>query len=176
MLPFLQYLLHVLELRSHLTWLIWCRSSDPARRPRMKRRSEGRGGPVGGGRPSEQLRRREDPAGAKGTPRPRCPRGRSGKRFGRCECVPLGRPSGERNARSLRSVPLGGCSESAVLDPMQPVPDSGDREPSRFLGGKQLEKPETDSIIAERPCERKGFGASPPKVFGIVSRNPKPAP
>ncbi len=96
MLPFLQCLLHVLELRSHLTWLIWCRSSDPARRPRMKRRSEGRGGPVGGGRPSEQLRRREDPAGAKGTPRPRCPRGRSGKRFGRCECVPLGRPSGER--------------------------------------------------------------------------------
>ena len=77
---------------------------------------------------------------------------------------------------ALRSVPLGGCSESAVLDPMQPVPDSGDREPSRFLGGKQLEKPETDSIIAERPCERKGFGASPPKVFGIVSRNPKPAP
>ena len=53
MLPFLQYLLHVLELRSHLTWLIWCRSSDPARRPRMKRRSEGRGGPVGGGRPSD---------------------------------------------------------------------------------------------------------------------------
>ena len=115
-------------------------------------------------------------AGAKGTPRPRCPRGRSGKRFGRCECVPLGRPSGERNAQSLRSVPLGGCSESAVLNPMQPVPDSGDREPSRFLGGKQLEKPETDSIIAERPCERKGFGVSPPKVFGIVSRNPKPAP
>ena len=70
----------------------------------------------------------------------------------------------------------GGLRESAVLNPMQPVPDSGDREPSRFLGGKQLEKPETDSIIAERPCERKGFGASPPKVFGIVSRNPKPAP
>ena len=63
-----------------------------------------------------------------------------------------------------------------MLNPMHPVPDSGDREPSRFLGGKQLEKPETDSIIAERPCERKGFGASPPKVFGIVSRNPKPAP
>ena len=63
-----------------------------------------------------------------------------------------------------------------MLNPMQPVPDSGDREPSRFLGGKQLEKPETGSIIAERPCERKGFGASLPKVFGIVSRNPKPAP
>ena len=86
----------------------------------------------------------------------------------------------------------GGLRESAMLDPsgqypwaavrraqcnpMQPVPDSGDREPSRFLGGKQLEKPETDSIIAERPCERNGFGASPPKVFGIVSRNPKRAP
>ena len=63
-----------------------------------------------------------------------------------------------------------------MLNPMQPVTDSGDREPSRFLGGKQLEKPETDSIIAERPCERKGFGASPPEVFGSVPRNPKRVP
>ena len=70
-----------------------------------------------------------------------------------------GRLFGERGARSYAAGP-----------------GFGDREPSRFLGGKQLEKPETDSIIAERPCERKGFGASPPKVFGIVSRNPKPAP
>ena len=44
-------------------------------------------------------------------------------------------------------------------------PGFGGREPSRFLGRKQLEKPETDSIIAERLSGWKGLTASPPKVF-----------
>ena len=50
------------------------------------------------------------------------------------------------------------------------------REPSRFLGGKQLEKPETDSIIAEQLSGWKAFTASTPKVFCLVPRNPKRAP
>ena len=69
-----------------------------------------------------------------------------------------GRLFGERSARSYAAGP-----------------GFGGREPSRFLGGKQLEKPETDSIIAERLSGWKAFAASPPKVFGLVHENPKRA-
>ena len=70
-----------------------------------------------------------------------------------------GRLFGERGARSYAAGP-----------------GFGGREPSRFLGTKQLEKPETDSIIAERLSGWKTFTASTPKVFCSVPRNPKRAP
>ncbi len=54
-------------------------------------------------------------------------------------------------------------------------PGFGGREPSRFLGRKQLEKPETDSIIAEQLSGWKGFRVTAPKVFCSVPRNPKRA-
>ena len=69
-----------------------------------------------------------------------------------------GRLFGERGARSYAAGP-----------------GFGGREPSRFLGGKQLEKPETDSIIVEHQCEWKGLGGSQPKVFCSVPQNPKRA-
>ena len=92
---------------------------------------------------------------------------RSGKAL-----VPRGRTSGEPNARSLRSEPLGGWSESAVLDPMQPVPDSGTGT-LQVSRRETLEKPETDSIIAEQLGGWKGLMTSMPKVFCPVPRNPK---
>ena len=67
-----------------------------------------------------------------------------------------GRLFGERNARSYAACP-----------------GFGGREPSRFLGAKQLEKPETDSIIAERLSGWKGLAAPAPEVFGSVPQNPK---
>ena len=70
-----------------------------------------------------------------------------------------GRLFGERGARSYAAGP-----------------GFGGREPSRFLGGKQLEKPETESIIAEQLSGWKAFAAYPPKVFCSVPRNPKRAP
>ena len=89
-----------------------------------------------------------------------CP---SGAAFGRAQCsippvLTPGRLFGERSARSYAAGP-----------------GFGGREPSRFLGGKQLEKPETDSIIAEQLSVWKGFTASPPKVFCLVPENPKRA-
>ena len=70
-----------------------------------------------------------------------------------------GRLFGERSARSYAAGP-----------------GFGGREPSRFLGRKQLKKPETDSIVAEQPYEWKGLASPAPEVFCSVSRNPKRPP
>ena len=51
---------------------------------------------------------------------------------------------------------------------MQPVPDSGDGNPSRFLGRETLEKPDNDLSITPHLSVGKGFGASPAKVFDPV--------
>ena len=62
-----------------------------------------------------------------------------------------------------------------MLDPWQPVPDSGTGT-LQVSRRETLEKPETESIIGERMSAWKGFGASPPEVFCPVPHNPKRGP
>ena len=78
---------------------------------------------------------------------------RSGKAL-----VPLGRPSGEQGS-ILPVRPLGGCSESAVLESYAAGPGFERREPSKFLGGKP-EKPETDLIVTRTTERVKGHEPS----------------
>ena len=70
-----------------------------------------------------------------------------------------GRLPGERGARSLAAGP-----------------GSGDGNPPGFLGVKSWQKPDTESIISEHTTEWKGFTRPVPKVFGLVSQNPKRDP
>ena len=104
--------------------------------------------------PQEPCRRREEPASVQGALRPGCPRGRSERRSNRCECVLRGGHR-ESEAQSFRFDPWVAVRR-ARLDPMQPVPDSGGRESSRFLGRKHWKKPETESIIARTTERREG--------------------
>ena len=66
-------------------------------------------------------------------------------------------PTGENVGRAWlnpsHQYPLGGCSESAMLDPAQPVPDSGTRILQVSRAGN-AGKPETVSIIDEQQCCR----------------------
>ncbi len=78
---------------------------------------------------------------------------RSGKAL-----VPLGRPSGEQGS-ILPVRPLGGCSESAVLESYAAGPGFERWEPSKFLGGKP-EKPETDLIVTRTTERVKGHEPS----------------
>ena len=80
--------------------------------------------------PQEPCRRREEPARAQGALRPGCPRGRSERRSNRCDCVLRG-DRWESKAQSFRSDPWAAVRR-ARLDPMQPVPDSGDGNPPGF--------------------------------------------
>ena len=85
-----------------------------------------------------------------------------------------GRPSGATvgrgKARSFRSTPLGGCSESRARS-YAAGPGFGGRESSRFLGRETLEKPDNDLSITPHLRVGKGFGASPAKVFNPVQEN-----
>ncbi len=120
--------------------------------------------------PQEPCRRREEPASVQGALRPGCPRGRNERRSNRCECVLRG-DHRESEAQSFRFDPWAAVRR-ARLDPMQPVPDSGGRESSRFLGRKHWKKPETESIIARttermegpKPC----FGPTQPKLLAPI--------
>ena len=80
--------------------------------------------------PQEPCRRREEPASVQGALRPGCPRGRSERRSNRCECVLRGGHR-ESEAQSFRFDPWAAVRR-ARLDPMQPVPDSGDGNPPGF--------------------------------------------
>ncbi len=80
--------------------------------------------------PQEPCRRREEPASVQGALRPGCPRGRSERRSNRCECVLRG-DHRESEAQSFRFDPWVAVRR-ARLDPMQPVPDSGDGNPPGF--------------------------------------------
>ena len=80
--------------------------------------------------PQEPCRRREEPASVQGALRPECPRGRSERRSNRCECVLRG-DHRESEAQSFRFDPWAAVRR-ARLDPMQPVPDSGDGNPPGF--------------------------------------------
>ena len=80
--------------------------------------------------PQEPCRRREEPASVQGALRPGCPRGRSERRSNRCECVLRG-DLRESEAQSFRSDPWAAVRR-ARLNPMQPVPDSGDGNPPGF--------------------------------------------
>ena len=80
--------------------------------------------------PQEPCRRSEEPASVQGALRPGCPRGRSERRSNRCECVLRG-DHRESEAQSFRSDPWVAVRR-ARLDPMQPVPDSGDGNPPGF--------------------------------------------
>ena len=80
--------------------------------------------------PQEPCRRREEPASVQGALRPGCPRGRSERRSNRCECVLRGGHR-ESEAQSFRSDPWAAVRR-ARLNPMQPVPDSGDGNPPGF--------------------------------------------
>ena len=80
--------------------------------------------------PQEPCRRREEPVSVQGALRPGCPRGRSERRSNRCECVLRGGHR-ESEAQSFRSDPWAAVRR-ARLDPMQPVPDSGDGNPPGF--------------------------------------------
>ena len=80
--------------------------------------------------PQEPCRRREEPASVQGALQPGCPRGRSERRSNRCECVLRGGHR-ESEAQSFRSDPWAAVRR-ARLNPMQPVPDSGDENPPGF--------------------------------------------
>ena len=80
--------------------------------------------------PQEPCRRREEPASVQGALRPGCPRGRSERRSNRCECVLRGGLR-ESEAQSFRSDPWAAVRR-ARLNPLQPVPDSGDGNPPGF--------------------------------------------
>ena len=80
--------------------------------------------------PQEPCRRREEPASVQGALRPGCPRGRSERRSNRCECVLRGGLR-ESEAQSFRSDPWAAVRR-ARLNPMQPIPDSGDGNPPGF--------------------------------------------
>ena len=88
----------------------------------------------------------------------------------------LGPTSGE-----LGSIPGVGTPRGAVrrarLDPMQPVPDSGDWNPPRFSAGKRGKSQKQDSVIAPLCPGVNGFEGHPSKHVNLVSdkvsQNPK---
>ena len=131
--------------------------------------------------------REGEPARAQGALRPGCPRGRSERRSNRCECVLRG-DRWESKAQSFRSDPWAAVRR-ARLDPMQPVPDSGDGNPPGFSArnaGKAR------NCLNYRPNNRangrlrRGFWANstritraelaPISLRGSSSRKPAPEP
>ena len=118
--------------------------------------------------PREPCRRREEPASVQGARRPGCPRGRSERRFNRCEGVLRGEPS-ESEAQSVRSNPLGGCSESEAQS-YAAGPGFGGRESSRFLGAKHWKSQKLRQLSPQQPTGWKGFDG----VLGHLDGNHSP--
>ena len=75
------------------------------------------------------------------------------RRSNRCECVPPG-DHRESEAQSFRSDPWAAVRR-ARLDPMQPVPDSGGGESSRFLGTKRWKSQKLRQLSPEQRSDWK---------------------
>ena len=102
-------------------------------------------------------------------------RGAEANTLNPCECVPPGLAVGRAQCSIPPVLTPGRLFGERSARSYAASPGFGGREPSRFLGTKQLEKPETDSIIVEQLSGWKGFTASQPKVFCPVPQNPKRA-